>query len=240
MAEETRTERPSNGHVDHHKACVRAAKEWEASALAPKAAEKAVQAFLLAVPLTAESTVLELGCGSGLCTALIARKVGAVLGLDRSKGLVKRFEAKAASLKLQDKMAAVRMELKDPKQLQDYLPDERGFDVVFSHRALRHLPDFSAALGVLLRVLRPGGWLFVTDLESAGDVAPQLNGNHQEHVVREGLSGAELERGLQAAGLVDVSVGRSFSLDDPDQEKGSETTWYLGGVGRKPCSSALR
>ena len=45
-------------------------------------------------------------------------QVGAVLGLDRSKGLVKRFEAKAASSKLQDKMAAVRMELKDSKQLQ--------------------------------------------------------------------------------------------------------------------------
>lgn len=81
MADATRTEKPSNAHVDHHKDCVRAAKEWEASALAPKAAEKAVQAFLGAVPLNAESTVLELGCGSGLCTALIARKVRSLQGI---------------------------------------------------------------------------------------------------------------------------------------------------------------
>lgn len=48
--------------------------------------------------------------------------------------------------------------------MQDYLPDERGFDIAFSHRALHHLPDFRASLKVLAQVVRPGGWLFVTDV----------------------------------------------------------------------------
>lgn len=59
----------------------RAAKDWETNPLAPRAAEKAVTDFLSTVPLTAESTVIELGCGSGLCTELIARKVRASIAV---------------------------------------------------------------------------------------------------------------------------------------------------------------
>jgi hypothetical protein len=53
---------------------------------------------------------------------VIVSQVGAILGLDTSKAMIKQFEARAARVQLQDKMAGVRIELKDPKQLQVGLP----------------------------------------------------------------------------------------------------------------------
>lgn len=49
---------------------------------------------------------------------VILSQVGAILGLDTSKAMIKQFEARAARVQLQDKMAGVRIELRDPKQLQ--------------------------------------------------------------------------------------------------------------------------
>jgi hypothetical protein len=53
---------------------------------------------------------------------VIVSQVGAILGVDTSKAMIKQFEARAARVRLQDKMAGVRIELKDAKQLQVGLP----------------------------------------------------------------------------------------------------------------------
>lgn len=57
---------------------------------------------------------------------------------------------------------------------------------------------------------------------------------------RQGLKIAELEQGLVAAGLVEVSVKRCFNLDKELEGKESEGTWYLCGLGRRPRKVELQ
>lgn len=64
--------------------------------------------------------------------------------------------------------AAVQLRPIDAKRL----PFEDGaFSVVMSNSIVHHVPVPEAALGEMVRVLRPGGWLFVRDLARPDDDA---------------------------------------------------------------------
>jgi len=50
--------------------------------------------------------------------------------------------------------------------VRDPLP-EAGYDLIHARLVLRHLPGRSAALGKLVRALRPGGWLQVDEFDTS-------------------------------------------------------------------------
>ncbi|HKF78806.1 MAG TPA: methyltransferase domain-containing protein [Candidatus Dormibacteraeota bacterium] len=93
--------------------------------------------------------VLDLGCGPGTLTVLLAGATGPaglVVGVDLAPGMLALARAAAPP-----QVAVVRM---DMERLS--LPD-RAFDAVACGHALQFCPDLPRALAEARRVLRPGG-----------------------------------------------------------------------------------
>lgn len=98
--------------------------------------------------------VLDVGCGPGLETSVLARRVGPggrICGLDKSAAFIGEARRRAAALDL-----AIDYEVGSA----DALPWPQGsFDHVRAERVLIYLDDVTGALSEMHRVLRPGGSL---------------------------------------------------------------------------------
>ncbi len=105
-------------------------------------------------------SVLDVGCGTGAITRGIADVVGpggAVVGVDRDRGLIERARVHCAS------RPNLRFEEGDAMRLEY----EARFDVVTAARTLQWIADPEAALRRMTRAARPGGLLVVLDYNHA-------------------------------------------------------------------------
>lgn len=107
--------------------------------------------FLTRADFPRGARVLEVGCGTGVITALIATlpTVAHAIGIDPSAGLIGRARRYAPHL---------TFEVGDGQALPY---DDEIFDGVVFATTLCHVPDSEAALAEARRVLRPGGTLLI-------------------------------------------------------------------------------
>ena len=95
---------------------------------------------------------LDVGCGAGRRTLELADHYDEVLGLDLSRPLIElAVERRSAP--------TVRYLCSD---LLDF-DDTVGFDLVYSHTTLHHMPDLSAALRHLRSLVAPAGYAVLVD-----------------------------------------------------------------------------
>jgi SAM-dependent methyltransferase len=81
--------------------------------------------------------------------------------------------------RLLEPLAGGRVEVRRHDLLNDPLPD-REFDLVHARNLLMHLPGRLQALRLLLKAVRPGGWLAVCEPDFTGQaVTPQPPGWHR-------------------------------------------------------------
>ena len=104
--------------------------------------------------------LLDVGCGPGSITRGLAERVapGEVVGVDLSKETLEAARQDAAARGLTN----LRYEEGSVYALP--FPDA-SFDVAFAHQVLQHLREREAAIREMVRVLRPGGWLAVRDVD---------------------------------------------------------------------------
>ncbi|MEC4893164.1 MAG: methyltransferase domain-containing protein [Oscillatoria sp. PMC 1051.18] len=113
------------------------------------------------------TTVLDVGCGIGGSSRILARDYGfSVTGITISPQQVKR----ATELTPND--LDVKFAVDDAMSLS--FPDA-SFDVVWSIEAGPHMPDKAIFARELLRVLKPGGILVVADWNQRDDRSQPLN-----------------------------------------------------------------
>jgi ubiquinone/menaquinone biosynthesis C-methylase UbiE len=122
--------------------------------------------FLARATYPAGSTVLEVGCGIGTITELIAARPGVThaVGVDPSPYLVEQARRRAPSL---------RFEVADGRSLPF---DDRSLDGVVFCTTLCHIPGPELALAEAFRVLKPGGCLLAYD----GDYATSTVALHPQ------------------------------------------------------------
>jgi len=115
--------------------------------------------FRLGHPRSGER-VVDVGCGAGLDSLIAARMVaptGHVIGVDMTPTMLAKAAASARA------MALGNVEFR--AGLGEQLPVEDAWaDVVISNGVLNLIPDKSAALAEMARVLRPGGRLQIADI----------------------------------------------------------------------------
>lgn len=102
------------------------------------------------------ASVLDLGCGIGETTRLLAARVGAtgsVVGVDFNPALVES----AASMTTEPNVSFAQGDVHDLSY------EDATFDVVFARLLLLHVADPQAALQEMLRVCRPQGTVIVND-----------------------------------------------------------------------------
>jgi ubiquinone/menaquinone biosynthesis C-methylase UbiE len=124
------------------------------------AAAAAEVALLQNLGLTHESTVVELGAGTGQFSVEVAPACARLVAVDVSPVMLRRLEDKVATLGLGGKIELVRA------GFLTYEHTGAPADFVYSRFALHHLPDFwkAVALARLRRILRPGGVLRLWDV----------------------------------------------------------------------------
>jgi ubiquinone/menaquinone biosynthesis C-methylase UbiE len=103
------------------------------------------------LPAPAGRRILEVGCGTGNISLALARRGAEVVGVDVSAPMLAAAQGKARG-------EGVPLTL--IRGAAGCLPfAAAGFDGVISILALDFIPDREGALGEMLRVLRPGGFL---------------------------------------------------------------------------------
>jgi len=185
---------------------------------------------LVALGLTQQGRLLDLGCGPGVVAARIAgRRPGLrIVGLDRDADLL----ALAGG-----RVTPVRADAAE-------LPfASESFDGVHARLLLRHLPDPARTLLEIRRVLRPGGRLVVADSDDGAlvvhpfpeEIARALRAKHQTARRRgaDPLIGRRLVQLVRDAGFSGVTA-RAQVIDS-----GSLGTGAFGQVVLAPLAGAI-
>ncbi len=165
--------------------------------------------------LSEGEVVLDLGSGGGIDTVLAARRVGPtgrVIGLDMLPEMCER--ARVAS-----KDAGVEgwCEFREGEMEAIPLPDA-SIDVVISNGVVNLSPRKSRAFAEIVRVLRPGGRMCVSDLVVNDDLPPEVLSSEAAWAgcIAGALSERVFAEKLDRAGEVDIEMRErsSLTLDD--------------------------
>ena len=180
--------------------------------------------------------LLDVGCGPGTISMGLAEVVapGKFIGVDIEESQIAMARS-AASVGGHENAG---FQVADAVNLPF---ESNSFDVVHAHATIMHVPDASAAVAEIMRVLKPGGIVSSRDIilsscfsepnhgdfDNAWRVFGKLlsaNGGHPE-------MGKEIKGVLLATGFCDVSVSASFECfaakEDVDFFHGFAQGWFF-------------
>ena len=127
--------------------------EWNASGYQAVSGLQETMATeqLARVTLGPRDRVLDIGCGNGTITAMIADRVpeGSVLGVDPSRNMIDFAREHYGT----EAHPNLRFELSDARSL----PYQHEFDRIVSFNAVHWVPDQAAVLRSIRAALKPGG-----------------------------------------------------------------------------------
>lgn len=144
--------------------------QWESDYLNPDLERFYEEAFSRVVELLgarAGDTVLDAGCGYCFHASRFARRGLRVVGVDFSAAALTK-----ARRYLDEQGLSGAVELREGDLLQLPFPDD-SFSFVNCWGVLMHIPEVERALGELVRVLKPGGRIALTE-NNAGSLHVRL------------------------------------------------------------------
>ena len=156
--------------------------------------------------------VLDLGSGGGIDVLLSARRVGptgTVYGLDMTDEML--------ALARENARAAGATNVHFLKGLIEAIPlPAASIDVVISNCVVNLSPEKPKVLAEIVRVLRPGGRVGITDIVAENRLSPADRAERGSHVgcIAGALSESEYREGLGAVGLTDVEVEFTHQVAD--------------------------
>jgi ubiquinone/menaquinone biosynthesis C-methylase UbiE len=115
-----------------------------------------VQAYLSKIEFPLRTRALEIGCGTGFITRMLAQwpNVEHALGIDPSAVFIERAR------KLAEGIANISFREADGRSLP---LEAESFDAVIIHTTMSHVPQPERLVAQAFRVLRPAGWCAVFD-----------------------------------------------------------------------------
>jgi 2-polyprenyl-3-methyl-5-hydroxy-6-metoxy-1,4-benzoquinol methylase len=172
-----------------------AALNWDEEPRRVKLAGDIAAAIAAAIPLSGTWDALDFGCGTGLVTLQLAPALRSMTGVDSSPGMLDSLNSKIQKYGFSN----VRTELCDMGSGE--LPSER-YHLITSAMTLHHIEEIAPLLRSLKKLLQPGGWVALADLESEdGSFHDDPAG-----VFHNGFSAAELSDMLEKAGFSSVAI----------------------------------
>lgn len=167
----------------------------------PKVKFYAQQAFASLVSMTdilspawQTKRALDFGCGTGSLAEHVAPHVNELIAVDTSEKMIAVLQAKNIP-----RVTAVHTDILVPNPQSD-VDLEAGFDLIYASSVCAFLPDYAAAVAVLVQLLTSGGTFLQWDWQGAdGDDF--------------GLTEHSMRQALEAAGFASIRVGPAFAIE---------------------------
>lgn len=149
-------------------------------------------------------TVLDLGSGAGLDCLLAAQKVGPegrVIGVDMTPEMIERAKDNAK------RVNATNVEFRQG-YLEDIPVDSNTVDVVISNCVINLAPDKNKVFSEIMRVLKPGAKLAVSDIVTDGPLPVEVKKSLSAWAgcIAGALDVREYKSMMEAAGLTDIEL----------------------------------
>ena len=156
--------------------------------------------------------MLDLGSGGGIDVLLSARRVGPTgraFGLDMTDEMLALAQRNAAEA------GATNVEFLRGHVEAIPLP-AASVNIVVSNYVINLAADKAAVFREVARVLRPGGRLGITDVVAEDHLTPEERATRGSYTgcIAGALSMSEFRSGLEAVGLVDVSLTPTHGVAD--------------------------
>jgi ubiquinone/menaquinone biosynthesis C-methylase UbiE len=144
--------------------------------------------------------VLDIGAGTGRFSLAIAKQLstGKVICLDLSEEMLQHLKRKAEKGGLKDRIQILKGEA------SAFGLENESMDVVMSHSVFHELSSPEAVLAEMLRVLKPSGWVMITDFRDTR-ISRLISRSHREES-HGPFSVHELETLFTKADLKNVKV----------------------------------
>lgn len=164
--------------------------------------------------ISGNSVVLDVGAGSGYFSLAIAKKLnaGKVICFDLSEEMLQRLVYKARKEDLEDRIRVMKGEASSLE-----LKDE-SVDLVVSNFVLHEVSSPEVILREMTRVLKPNGWVVITDFLS-NTIVGNLEVRAHSAEAHGPFGVDELDSLFVKSGLKDVKVS-------------AEKSWIVG-IGKK-------
>jgi ubiquinone/menaquinone biosynthesis C-methylase UbiE len=154
--------------------------------------------------LTSKSSVLEIGCGSGVYALHLAKTIGCdITGLDINELGIRNANHLARSSGIAGQARFQECDVSQPLPFAD-----KSFDAVFSNDVVCHIPGRPSLLAEMYRILKPGvGRMLFSDALVIGGIV-----SHDEVATRSSIGfylfspPGENERLILQAGFTDLHV----------------------------------
>ena len=172
--------------------------------------------------LPQDATVADVGTGTGFILQGLVGKASSLVGFDESPEMLE----------------VARQRFKEHPELQLQQTDGRTlpppdgtFDSVFANMYLHHAPDPAAAVAEMARILKPGGKLIITDLDSH-DQAWMLEAMADRWL---GFERDDIREWYEAAGLTQINIDCAEGTCDCAAPDGSDIALSIFvAIGQKP------
>lgn len=134
----------------------------------PGSPETTLKALSFIDNLTDESHIVDLGCGTGGQTMLLAQNApGEITGLELFRGFIDLFNANAVRLGLQNRVRGIVGSMTEP------LPfEQESLDLIWSEGAIYNI-GFERGLNEFKQYLKQGGYIAVTEASWFTDERPE-------------------------------------------------------------------
>lgn len=125
-------------------------------------ADMVANAILTAVKPRTGLNALEIGCGTGLVSLAIAPETNKLTAIDTSMEMLEILKLKAENTGI----ANITTCCSDLESYSEKSVPPEKFGLIYCSMALHHIEDTRGCIGILSRILSPGGIIAIADLEA--------------------------------------------------------------------------
>ena len=176
------------------------ARDWDSDPMKIERAQAVAQAICQQIALARHWQALEYGCGTGLLSFALPPYLGEVTLADSAPGMLEVLTAKIGHANIPN-MHPLLLDLEVDATFS------ARFDLIFSLMTLHHIQRVEPVLSRFWRLLNPGGWLCIADLDREdGSFHPAGFSGHQ------GFERGELAGMLQQAGFSSTSFSTPYTI----------------------------
>ena len=154
-------------------------------------------------------TAADIGAGTGFISEGLIQKGLQVIAVDQSEAILKEMKRKFADIETIDYRVGQAQNLPIPDGTVDY---------AFANMYLHHVESPSEAIAEMVRILKPGGKLVITDLDEH-----EFDFLREEHHDRwMGFKRSDIVEWFQSAGLREIRIDSIGACCEAQSSCGSE------------------